>query len=225
MASKRTRVLLIRHGATVLTNEDKFAGTTDVLLSETGENQAQALSERLANINISAIYASPMKRTVKTASIIAGPHLLSVQTDPGLKEIDHGHWEEKTRAEVEAQFPSEYKSWEADPFTFAPAGGENGLSVLIRAIPAMRKIVEAHPGQTVVVISHKATIRLLIGSFLGFDLRRYRDNLDQQPCCLNILDFIAVPLQARLLLFNDISHYDSTENLPSKPRLSKIWSQ
>ena len=61
----------------------------------------------------------------------------------------------------------------------------------------------------VLVASHKATIRLLIGSLLGFDLRRYRDHLDQSPASLNILDFKDVA-HARLSLFNDISHYSPT---------------
>jgi len=224
MSSNRTRVLLIRHGETLLSGEDTFAGSVDVLLSENGEKQAKLLADRLSSVSISAVYSSPMKRSVKTASFIAEPHNLEVQTYDGLKEINHGRWEEKTRGVVEMQFPVEYKSWEADPFTIAPEGGESGLNVLNRAIPVIHKIVEKHLNQTIVIVSHKATIRLLIASFMGFDLRRYRDNLDQQPCCLNILDFLAVPLQARLLLFNDISHYDSTEKLPSKPRLSKIWS-
>jgi probable phosphoglycerate mutase len=57
----------------------------------------------------------------------------------------------------------------------------------------LQNIVERHAGETIAVISHKATIRLLIGSYLGFDLRRYRDNLDQKPCCLNVLDFTTSP--------------------------------
>eukprot|EP00043_Microstomoeca_roanoka_P011344 m.107031 g.107031 ORF g.107031 m.107031 type:complete len:233 (-) comp15171_c0_seq2:2480-3178(-) len=222
----KTRVLLVRHGATVLTAEDRFAGSTDVLLSENGERQAQCLRDRLASVPIAAVYASPMKRTVKTAGIIAEPHGLELVLEPGLREISHGHWEEKTRAEVEAEYPGEYVSWDADPFTYAPPEGESGLQVLSRALPPIREIVERHAGQTVLIVSHKATIRLIIGSFLGFDLRRYRDNLDQKPCCLNILDFtVSKPIKARLSLFNDTSHYDkSPETEETGPHLSKIWS-
>jgi len=223
--AKKTRVLLVRHGSTELSAEDRFAGSTDVLLGKEGEEQATHLAERLKDTHIAAVYASPMKRTMKTANIIAAPHKLEVHPKEGLKEIDHGRWEAKTRAEVEKEFPDEYESWEADPFTFAPTGGETGLQVLTRALPDFRKIVEDHPGQTVLVVSHKATIRLLIGCFLGFDLRRYRDNLDQLPCCLNILDFTnRKPLSARLVLFNDISHYITcAASHPVSARLSKAW--
>eukprot|EP00045_Choanoeca_perplexa_P006077 m.51698 g.51698 ORF g.51698 m.51698 type:complete len:250 (+) comp13451_c0_seq2:31-780(+) len=223
--SQVTRLLLIRHGATVLTAEDRFAGATDVLLSDEGAKQAEKLAERLACSKVAAVYSSDMKRTIKTATIIAKAHDMTPVLMPGLREISHGRWEELTRVEVEAKFREEYSQWQADPFTFAPEDGESGLQVLTRALPCIREIVEKHQGQTVVVVSHKATIRLLIGSYLGFDLRRYRDNLDQKPCCLNVLDFTTTkPLHARLQLFNDISHYEARQECGQiKPQLSSLW--
>src|SRR5215470_17673984 len=119
-----TRLFLVRHGATVLTAEDRFAGETDVLLSDTGREQLRRLSMRLQNEPIAAAYASPMKRTIESASIVIEPHGKPVNTRDGLREISHVRWEEKTRAEVEKLFPDEYACWEADPFSFAPEGGE-----------------------------------------------------------------------------------------------------
>lgn len=216
-----TRVLLIRHGATVLSAEDRFAGSTDVLLSDEGRNQARALGERLADAELAAVYCSPMKRTVETASLIASPHALNLVTDAGLREIDHGHWEQLTRRDVEARFPEEYSNWEADPFTFAPEAGESGLSVMARALPVLRRIVVAHEGKTVAVVSHKATIRLVLCSLLGIDARGYRDRLDQSPACLNALDF-KDPVRVRLVVYNDTSHY-AARPAKSHSRLSKWW--
>jgi broad specificity phosphatase PhoE len=216
-----TRVLLIRHGATVLSAEDRFAGSTDVLLSDEGRAQARALGERLADAELAAVYASPMKRTMETAALIAAPHLLALSTDAGLREIDHGRWEQLTRREVEARFPEEYSNWEADPFTFAPEAGESGLSVMARALPVLRRIVVAHAGKTVAVVSHKATIRLVLCSLLGIDARGYRDRLDQSPACLNALDF-KDPVRVRLVVYNDTSHYASRP-AKSHSRLSKWW--
>jgi broad specificity phosphatase PhoE len=65
----------------------------------------------------------------------------------------------------------------------------------------------------VLLVSHKATIRLVLCSLLGIDARGYRDRLDQSPACLNVLDFRG-PVHARLMLFNDISHY--TDRPPSR---------
>jgi broad specificity phosphatase PhoE len=218
-----TRVMLVRHGSTVLAAEDRFAGSSDVPLSEEGEAQARALGERLRGRKIDACYCSPMGRTVRTAQLIVEPHGLVPQPVPAFKEIDHGHWEKLTRAEVEAQFGDEYQTWEKNPFSFAPQGGESGLSVLARALPALQDLVRRHEGQTILVVSHKATIRLLLGSFLGFDLRGYRDHLDQSPCSLNILDF-KNPAQARLMLFNDVSHYETWHGM-KQASLSKWWDE
>jgi broad specificity phosphatase PhoE len=216
-----TRVLLIRHGSTVLSAEDRFAGSTDVLLSDEGRAQAHALGERLADAEIAAVYASSMKRTIETASLVAAPHGLSVITDDGLREIDHGRWEQLTRREVEQRFPDEYSNWEADPFTFAPEAGESGLSVMARALPVLRRIVVAHEGKTVAIVSHKATIRLVLCSLLGIDARGYRDRLDQSPACLNALDF-KDPVRVRLVVYNDTSHY-AVRPAKSHSRLSKWW--
>ncbi len=216
-----TRVFLVRHGATVLSAEDRFAGATDVDLSDEGRSQAARLGERLAGENIAAVYASPMRRTRETAALVAASHGVEIRSKDGLREISHGRWEQMTRAEVEAKYPEEYQAWEADPFTFAPVGGESGISVMARALPALREIVVAHKGEKVLVVSHKATIRLVISSLLGIDARGYRDRLDQNPCCLNILDF-KDSVRARLMLFNDVSHYAGQPAQP-KANLSKWW--
>ncbi len=216
-----TRLYLVRHGATVLSAEDRFAGATDVALSDIGRGQAAALAARIADDQIAAVYASPMKRTVETARILAQPFGLALELRAGLKEIHHGRWEERTRAEVEATFADEYAAWEIDPLTFAPEGGESGLMVLARALPVIRDIILRHPDQNVVVVSHKATIRLVISSFLGFDTRGYRDRLDQHPACLNVLDFRDT-VRARLMLFNDVSHYADIAGR-AHGRLSKWW--
>jgi broad specificity phosphatase PhoE len=221
-----TRIFLIRHGATELTAEDRFAGSTDVKLSDEGRAQVARLADRLSLEKVAAVYASDLSRTQETARILAAPHHLPVQPRPGLREIAHGHWEGMTRQEVEEQWPEEAREWERDPFTFAPPGGESGLGVTARALPTLLDIVRAHPGQPVIVVSHKATIRLILSSLLGFDPRRYRDNLDQQPAALNIVDF-RDPSRARLTLFNDTSHY-SQRGLaipaPAQQRLSKWWN-
>jgi broad specificity phosphatase PhoE len=218
-----TRLFLVRHGATQLSAEDRFAGATDVELSEEGIFQAERLAERLADDAISAVYCSPMTRTKHTASILAKPHGLPLIQRDGLREIHHGHWEGMTRADVEVQFPDEYVSWEEDPYTFAPEGGENGVSVIARTLPVIREIVVQHRGENVLIVSHKATLRLLISSVLGFDGRGYRDRLDQSPASLNVLDF-KDPVRARLMLFNDVSHY-MDHPARSGGRLSKWWDE
>ena len=216
-----TRILLVRHGATQLTAEDRFAGAVGVDLSDDGRRQAAALAERLRDDTIHAVYASPLSRTLETAQIVAAPHRLAIAERAELREISHGRWEGLTRTEVEQRFADEYAAWETDPFTFAPEGGESGVMVLARALPVLREIVLTHPDQTVLVVSHKATIRILLSSLLGIDARGYRDRLEQSPACLNVLDFKG-PVRARLMLFNDISHYRDQPRRPEH-NLSKWW--
>src|SRR5271170_5358748 len=111
-----------------------------------------------------------------------------------------------TSVEADEKFPEAAAEWDTDPYTIAPTGGERGLAVTARALPALIEVVRAHPGGDIWVVSHKATIRLLLSSLLGFDPRHYRDNLDQSPAALNIVDFKDLT-RSRLMLFNDTSHY------------------
>ena len=216
-----TRLYLVRHGATQLTAEDRFSGAGGVELSDDGRWQAQRLAERLASEGICAVYSSPLSRAHDTAAALATPLGLEPVLCPELREISHGHWEGHTRAEVESRFPDEYAAWEADPFTFAPRDGESGVAVLARALPVLREIIVRHTCQRVLVVSHKATLRLLLSSLLGFDARGYRDRLDQAPACLNVLDF-RDPVRARLMLFNDTSHYAHQPRVPQRNQ-SKWW--
>ena len=216
-----TRLYLVRHGATQLTAEDRFSGAENIHLSDEGQDQVKHLARRLADDDISAVYCSPLDRTVETAVILSKPHHLTPISIDGLREISHGHWEGLSRKEVEEQFPDEYSTWEADPFTFAPEGGESGISVLARALPVIREIVVNHNDKNVLVVSHKATIRLVMSSLLGFDERGYRDRLDQAPACLNILDFKDA-VHVRLMLFNDISHYADHPHR-ARQHLSRWW--
>jgi broad specificity phosphatase PhoE len=216
-----TRLYLVRHGATHLSAENRFSGAVGVDLSDEGRAQVERLAERLASHAITAVYTSSLGRAVQTATILARPHGRELVQDPRLAEISHGRWEGLTRQEVEERFGAEYEAWEADPFTFAPVGGESGLAVLARALPVIREIVVAHRDETVLVVSHKATLRLLISSLLGFDARGYRDRLDQSPACLNVVDF-QDSVRARLMLFNDVSHYQDAPRW-SEGNLSRWW--
>lgn len=220
-----TRVYLVRHAESAAAAEDRFAGEIDVPLSDRGREQARRLAARLAEEPIAAVYSSPLARSRETAGAIAQPHGLEVLARAELREISHGRWEGRRRSEVEELFPDEYARYERDPFSFAPAGGESGLAVTARALPCLMDIVEKNGGRHLCVVSHKATIRLVLCSLLGFDARRYRDRLDQSPAALNVLDFLATG-EARLMLFNDTSH-DAVRSSATPPaaerRLSRSW--
>ena len=200
-----TRILLVRHGATTSTADDRFAGSSDVELSPQGIAQVQRLSDAMKSVPMDAAYCSNMNRAIRSAEIIAHPHGIEPTVDRDLREIDHGHWEGVPHKEVEQKFAAEYRAWSADPINTAIPGGESGKMVLDRALRAMQRVLAKHAGQSVLVVSHKATNRLLLAAWLGFDPRRYRDRLAQDLACLNIIHFREAGPQ--IVLVNDTSHY------------------
>ena len=200
-----TLVYLIRHGATELSAEDRFSGSSDPPLSEHGQLQARAAAMRLVQVNLAAVYCSPLKRALQTAQAIGSLHKLKPIAMDGLREIDHGRWEGLTQSEVKQRFGDEHARWSDDPFTFAPVGGETGLSVLNRAMPALREVLAKHADQTVAVVSHKATIRLLAAALLGVDPRRYRDRFALELTAISLMSFETFD-RPRTLLWNQTDH-------------------
>jgi probable phosphoglycerate mutase len=206
-ASRHTTLLLVRHGGTTA-GADHFAGSIDVPLSDDGLAQAAALSRRLAEVRIDAMYSSPLQRAMQTANAIASAHGMTPQPNPDLREIAHGHWEGRSISDVKSCFADEYAAYEREPLTFAPSGGEPGAAVLARVLPAIRQIVERHAGQTVLAVSHKATIRLALCGLLSIDPRLYRARLQVDLAALNVLRFTDQH-EAQLVRFNDTSHYST----------------
>src|SRR5512144_1151462 len=136
-----TRLLLIRHGETNATAADKFSGVDNVHLTAAGRDQVEALARRLASLQISAVYTSPLDRAVETATILSGPHSIEPIALEELREISHGHWEGLTLDEVKSRYGAEYAAWEADPFNLSPSGGNSGQQVLAKALPAVQHLV------------------------------------------------------------------------------------
>jgi broad specificity phosphatase PhoE len=192
----------------VAAEADRYAGSSDVALSDVGRTQAARLGDRLRGLSVDAVYCSPLSRAQDTARLILDGREPQIRTVDDLREVDHGQWECRTRDELERDHGSEYRRWESNPFQFAPLGGESGLEVLRRSLPAALEIVDRHRGGRVLVVSHKATLRLLLCSWLGIDPAGYRDRLDLSPCGLTVLD-VDESGRGRLLLYNDVSHYAS----------------
>ena len=128
---------------------DRFAGETDVELSDEGRDQARKLAVRLRTEKIGCcLLLASGPEPWKPPASSRWPHNLSIVRRDGLREISHGRWEQMTRREVEEKFPEEVAAWEEDPYTFAPAGGESGLAVTARALPVLIEIVRTHHDKT-----------------------------------------------------------------------------
>jgi probable phosphoglycerate mutase len=126
-----------------------------------------------------AIYVSPLARARETAQPAAEALGLTLQVEPGLREIAHGVFEGLLEEEARSQYPEAFVAYERHPGLEAPPGGESGYAVAARALPVVEKIRVEHRSGDVLIVSHKATIRVLVSALLGLDVDLYRARLAQ----------------------------------------------
>jgi len=159
---RATTTLLLRHGQTPLSAERRFAGRGDVPLTELGLQQAEAAATALARRGgIDFVLTSPLLRTRQTAELVAQRTGAPLAVDDDLVETDFGSWEAMTFAEVLAGWPDEMAAWMADAAA-APPDGESFAAVGVRVNAALDRLLAAHQGQCVVVVSHVTPIKTLV---------------------------------------------------------------
>lgn len=200
---KPTVTLLLRHGQTPMSVEKRYAGRTDVPLTETGLAQAAAAAKRLASAGIDAIVASPLQRTVQTAEAVAAVTGIPVTTDEGFRETDFGDWDGLTFAEVRERWPAEMTAWLADP-QIAPPGGESFAEVSERVTATLARVLADRAGQRVLIVSHVTPIKTLVAAaLLAPPPALFRMHLDVAALCE--IDWYADG-PAVLRSFNDTAH-------------------
>jgi broad specificity phosphatase PhoE len=166
------RILLLRHAETDWNRERRFQGWRDVPLSATGREQAESAARLLAATRIDAVWSSPLARARDTAAIIAAPHRLAVQESEAFREMGFGAWEGLTRDEVRERFPDAHRAWAETPHEASWPGAETLATVRARALAGLEALRAAHTGQTICLVSHGITGRLLILEALGLGLDR-----------------------------------------------------
>jgi ribonuclease H / adenosylcobalamin/alpha-ribazole phosphatase len=198
-----TVTLLLRHGQTLNSVQKRYAGVSDVALTEVGVQQAAAAGQRLASAGIAAIVTSPLRRAVRTAQEVAAASGAPVEADEGFREADFGAWDGLTFSEVRERWPAELTAWLADP-AVAPPGGESFLDASARVNGALRRVLAGHRGQTVLIVSHVTPIKTLVAAaLLAPPPALYRMHLDVAALCQ--VDWYADG-PAVLRSFNDTSH-------------------
>jgi probable phosphoglycerate mutase len=205
---------LLRHGQTPLSREDVFCGSgLDPELTPEGSEMARAFAERYRSGTWSAVYASPLLRTAATAKPLCDALGLEMHLRDDLKEIAYGEWEGQSREAVNRAHHDDYLSWLADPAWHAPTGGELAVVIARRALRVIEEIKQLFDDGNVLVVSHKATIRIILCSLLGIDLGRFRYRLSCPVGSVSIVEFSQHgPL---LHIHADRSHLN--ENLRSLP--------
>jgi probable phosphoglycerate mutase len=177
-----------RHGETQQAAQGSFAGDIDPPLTVTGVTQAVAVGRAATALSPVAIYVSPKLRARMTAEPAARACNLEPIVDEGLREIAYGSWEGRNEAEVLASEPEAFKAWSQDPALHSPPGGENAFAVAARAVPVLLRIMREHPSGHVLVVSHKATIRIVVCALLDVPLGRFRDRFDCPPASITTLE-------------------------------------
>jgi broad specificity phosphatase PhoE len=189
IANMGLKIYLLRHGETAFSQRGAFCGALDPELTAEGQLMAEAFAEAYRAIPWTAVYVSPMQRTVATAQPLCAALGLPMQLRDGLKEIQYGAWEQREQADVRQHHEQDYIRWLTEPAWNAPTEGETAFQVASRAMPVITEIKSKYPDGNVLVVSHKATIRIILCSLLGIDLGRYRDRIDAPAASVSIVKF------------------------------------
>ncbi|MGC8495540.1 MAG: histidine phosphatase family protein, partial [Syntrophobacteraceae bacterium] len=180
----------LRHGETTASLTGRYCGALDSDLTPAGYEMAQDFAAAYRDLAWEAVFCSPLKRAVATAQPLCEAVGLTPHLRDGLKEIAYGQWEGKTPGEVNREFHDEYVRWLSDPGWNAPTGGEKGMDISRRSSMVLDEIERTYPSCNVLVVSHKATTRIMLCSLLGIDVGRYRDRLGMPVAALSIVEMM-----------------------------------
>jgi broad specificity phosphatase PhoE len=197
-----TELILARHGETVWNVEKIYRGRTDVNLDKVGIKQAELLGKYLSNWELAAIYSSPLRRATDTANIIARYQKIGVQIAEGLVDFDYGEWQSLPEQEVKRLYPDLLNEWHNNPHKVRMPAGESLEDVRRRAIEVVNDAFSKYQG-SVVLVSHRVVIKVLICSLLGLDNSHFW-NIKQDVGGITIFNYV----DGRFVLtsHNDTSH-------------------
>ncbi|NEZ62170.1 histidine phosphatase family protein [Leptolyngbyaceae cyanobacterium CCMR0082] len=182
-------IYLLRHGETTHSQTGGYCGALNPELTPAGMEMAQAFADAYGAMDWTAVFTSPMKRTMATAKPLCEALGMTPQLREGLKELQYGAWEDRSQDEVKQLYGPDYNRWMTEPAWNPPTGGETSLQIASRANTVIAEIKETYETGNVLVVSHKATIRIIICSLLGIDLGRYRDRIEMPVASLSVIKF------------------------------------
>lgn len=180
----------LRHGQTDYSRENAFCGSgLDPELTPEGVEMAQAFAAAFREVAWEAVYTSTLRRTLATARPLCEALKLAPEARDELKEIGYGKWEGLTVEQVSRDYHDDYLRWLADPAWNAPTGGELAVAIARRGLSAVEEIRQRFREGNVLVVSHKATIRIILCSLLGIDVGRFRRRLVCPVGSVSVVEF------------------------------------
>ena len=181
-------IYLLRHGETTASKTGGYCGSLDPELTPAGRLMAEDFAKSYAALAWAAIFSSPLQRAVTTAQPLAEKTGLKIQLDDGLKEMAFGQWEGKNPEEVDREFHDDYIRWLTDPGWNAPTGGQNGVAVARNSSLVIEDIKSNYVSGNILIVSHKATIRIMLCSLLAIDIGRFRDRISMPVGAVSIVE-------------------------------------
>jgi broad specificity phosphatase PhoE len=178
----------LRHGETESSQRGSYCGELDPDLTHEGHQMAGDFAGGYKSLSWTALFCSPLRRSLDTIGPLSAASGMEIQIRDGLKEISYGQWEGKTPEQVSSLFHDEYVRWLADPGWNKPTGGERAVDVARRSSTVLDEIDRTYSGGNVLVVSHKATTRIMLCSLLGIDVGRYRDRISMPVACLSVVE-------------------------------------
>ena len=179
-----TAIILIRHGETDWNREQVFRGRIDVALNEVGVTQARAVQDSLKDTEIDGIYSSPLSRAFETATIVGENRNVAVRGEEGFIDIDFGAWQGLSHQKVKEEYQDLYETWLRQPHLVIFPKGESLEDVQKRSIQALEGIVKNNPGKTLVLVSHRVVLKVLLCTILGLELSHFW-YIRQDTCAIN----------------------------------------
>ena len=179
-------IYLLRHGEIKGASTKRFIGQTDVVLSQTGLDQAASWQKYFSHIHLDHVFASPLSRTVATAKIVSGRTGDALIRVNAFKEIHLGEWDGKTFAEIKRDFPDQWEERGKDITGYRPPGGESFHDLSRRVLPAFNKIALENSGN-ILMIAHAGVNRMILFHLLGKAIKDIF-SIPQAYGCLNIID-------------------------------------
>lgn len=201
----KTTLYVTRHGETEWNIAKRMQGRKNSNLTDTGMLQAKQLGEHIKDIPLQAIYSSPSGRTMHTAELIKGERSIPIIADEHFYEINMGSWEGQMLADLEAQYPEEVHTFWNEPHRFCSTSGESFYDVYNRVIEGVNLLLEKHRGEHILIVSHAAAAKLLLGHFAGLSVEKVWDDPFMHSASLSVIEFEEE--KSSVKQFADISHF------------------
>lgn len=179
----------LRHGQTDCSRNNAFCGSLDPELTPDGLEMAQAFATAYRATPWTAIFSSPRRRTITTAQPLCNALGVRMELREGLREISYGKWEGQSVETVAQDYHDDYIRWSADPAWYPPTGGELAVTIASRALLVTEEIKQQYSTGNILVVSHKATIRIALCSLLGIDVGRFRYRLGCPVGSVSVVEF------------------------------------